>query len=205
MLNRIQINKAPLQMEQKMAYDALQGLGSTFRSLCSSLSVKDLQQKSSVTKRSVGGVLAHIVFSTRMLSLPVHYAQKGKPIPTLITTPLGNLWSYKLSEWQAKKSLEAYVFAFDKTQHKLEKLISSLEPEDWQKSTFLPPPIDCPVMVDTVFTMFAPLHARAHIAEIKESLGQAAQGETYHGTMLELIERLREKGSASDEPQQTSH
>ena len=163
-------------------------------SLVVGLSASDLQRRSAVTRRSIGGILAHISFSTEKLSLVVRRALKGKRIPVAVATPLGHWLSYRLSEWQADQRPETCAASYDKAHNSLMNLVTSLKNEDWEKITLFPNPFNCTVSVQTTLLTFGPEHTRAHLAEIKQSLGLLTQ-ETYHEILQRLTQTLQKKGS----------
>lgn len=112
-------------------------------------------------------------------------------MPAVIATPFVHELSYRFSEWRSKKLSAAYLLAYDRAHDSLITYTATLNEEDWYRSTGFPLPIRCPVSVRAIFMTFAPMHTRAHLAEINQSLGVATGREDYHAIMQTLVNTLR--------------
>lgn len=144
----------------------------SFHKLVELLDEETAKGKSVVTKRSLKAVVAHLVISTEVVyPMFVARAKKRKAMPRFFGTTLGHWFSYKLSEFRAKRaSLKSLQSAYDLAHQKLIDIVEDLTDEDWQLYSQIPKPRNERMTLEDFFCVHIPRHMAIHNDEILKTI-----------------------------------
>ncbi|TAI48382.1 hypothetical protein [Flagellimonas allohymeniacidonis] len=157
---------------QKLAIRSLEETKKKFHALIKALSQDDLIIPSKFTKRTVRGVLTHLLISMeKSYPMLVKKAKKSKAMPSFFGTKLGHYFSYKYSEYVGKnKSLELMLIEYDIAHQSLIAEVIKIFEEEWSLKTSLPKPNDRVLSMLKIFTYQIPNHFDVHGKEIMETI-----------------------------------
>ncbi|TAI49564.1 hypothetical protein [Flagellimonas allohymeniacidonis] len=152
-----QIDQRTVSVMNEKERKALNALNSTikaFHQLIDSLTAQQLATKSKRSKRTVQGILAHILIATQYAyPLLLKKAKKQKPTPAFFGTRMGHYLSYRHSEFiGSRMDREALHFAFDRANWHLEKAMPKIKDHEWQLKTTLPKQTNRTLTVLEIFT-----------------------------------------------------
>lgn len=165
--------KSELNSKNKeLSIQSLNDTRTKFQELVKSLSEDETRVKSQFTKRTIGGVIAHILISTeKAYPMLLKKARTSEPMPSFFGTKLGHYFSYKYSELVAKKTnRKELLLKYDSAHLELEKLIYGIEDHEWALCIALPKPNNRTLTILEIFTQQIPGHFKTHYDEIKKTI-----------------------------------
>ncbi len=164
--------KSEFKENKQSSIQSLNDTRAKFHELVKSLNEDETRMQSRFTKRSISGVVAHILISTeKAYPMLLKKAKSSKPMPSFFGTKLGHYFSYQYSEYVARKlTKKSLILHYDEAHDRLEKLIQGIENNEWTLSTTLPKPNNRTLTILEIFTQQIPGHFKTHYDEIKKTI-----------------------------------
>ena len=156
-----------------LALNALETTKIGFQKLVSEIAEEEMDFPSKITKRSIRGVIAHILISMeKAYPMLLRRARKQKPMPHFFGTKAGHYFSYKFSEYRGKQmgNHEAIVATYNKLNEHLITLVKEIQNDEWHLCTRLPKPNNRSLNILEIFTQQIPNHFDVHKNEVLQSL-----------------------------------
>ncbi|MFD2586039.1 hypothetical protein ACFSQJ_03810 [Croceitalea marina] len=157
---------------KELAIASVNTVRGQFHLLVNGLKEEHLSKPSKFTKRTIRGVLAHIIIATdRAYPMLLEKAKKSKPMPLFFGTALGHYFSYRYSEYAGSRiRFGEMIGTYEKAHEKLVQLIVKIEDDEWQLTTKLPKPSNRSLTILELFTYQVPHHFKVHRDEITKTI-----------------------------------
>lgn len=111
-----------------------------YHQLLGSLSETELQQPLVISKWTVKEVMCHmVIIQEDMLPMLIDKARKGKGMPKLFDSRIGNWINYKQAVWLARKAtLESLAQRYDAAHKQTLTLLEGVDDQEWALTTAYP-------------------------------------------------------------------